>query len=391
MSRRNEFWGLVLLVAVCLLLIAFSQKEEPRYSQALKYEADTYDEADFHPNSSLTASIRDVVRMQQNLVRNALDDYPFPPGQSLNDYTMATGGRPVRTIIVTTWRSGSTFLGDVINAVPGNFYHYEPLLDYGIVQIRGPPHADSAISNLKNLLNCDYSNLQNYLQYGRTHNYLFTHNRRLWGLCDSFPQYCWNSTFLSSVCKVFPFQSMKTVRIRLRLAEELLKDEQLNVKVLLLMRDPRGTLQSRKHRDWCPGQPDCDKPNLVCADMVSDYSAAIQLQKLYPDRFRAIRYEDLCADPYQHIQNLFEFFGLFYHPAVSKFLDLHTKKNVGGVSSTTRDTRSAPFLWRSKLNFSEVQYIEENCDQAMKLWGYVKASNESHLREFNPLTNYTIQ
>lgn len=106
---------------------------------------------------------------------------------------------------------------------------------------------------------------------------------------------------------------------------------------------------------------------------------------------RAIRYEDLCADPYQHIQNLFEFFGLFYHPAVSKFLDLHTKKNVGGVSSTTRDTRSAPFLWRSKLNFSEVQYIEENCDQAMKLWGYVKASNESHLREFNPLTNYTIQ
>lgn len=60
----------------------------------------------------------------------------------------------------------------------------------------------------------------------------------------------------------------------------------LNVKVVLLVRDPRGTLQSRKHRDWCPGEPDCDQPNNLCADMVSDYSAAVQLNRRYPDRFR---------------------------------------------------------------------------------------------------------
>lgn len=42
------------------------------------------------------------------------------------------------------------------------------------------------------------------------------------------------------------------------------------------------------------------------------------------------------------------------------------------------------------LNFSEVQYIEENCDQAMKLWGYVKATNESHLRDFLSITDYVI-
>lgn len=50
-------------------------------------------------------------------------------------------------------------LGDVLNALPGNYYHYEPLMDYGIVQIRGPPDADSALTTLKMLLNCDYSNL----------------------------------------------------------------------------------------------------------------------------------------------------------------------------------------------------------------------------------------
>ena len=225
MARRIELLGLGLLAAVCLLFIAFSQKESPRYSRALKYE-ELYDEGlpEAHPNASLL-SVKEVVRLQQSAIRYALKDYPFPAGRRLNDYTLAAGGRPLRTVIVTTWRSGSTFLGDVINAVPGNYYHYEPLLDYGIIQIRGPPHADSAIASLRSLLNCDYSSLQNYLEYGKTHTYLFMHNTRLWGLCETFPHYCWNATFLSSVCKVFPFQSMKTVRIRLRLAEELLRDE----------------------------------------------------------------------------------------------------------------------------------------------------------------------
>lgn len=60
----------------------------------------------------------------------------------------------------------------------------------------------------------------------------------------------------------------------------------LNVKVILLVRDPRGTMQSRRHRDWCPGAPDCDQSSYLCADLVADYSAAIRLKKLYPSRFR---------------------------------------------------------------------------------------------------------
>lgn len=62
----------------------------------------------------------------------------------------------------------------------------------------------------------------------------------------------------------------------------------LNVRMLLLVRDPRGTIQSRKHRDWCPGQPDCDQPVNLCDDLVSDYKAAVRLLDLYPDRFRLV-------------------------------------------------------------------------------------------------------
>lgn len=169
--------------------------------------------------------IQYILQQYQNYLNQALSDYDFPPNTNLKNFTLATGGRPLRNIIITTWRSGSTFLGDVINSVPGNYYHYEPLLNYGIVQIRGPPYADSAVRNLKRLLMCDYKEMHNYLMYGKSHVYLFTHNTRLWNQCEIYGQYCWNATFLSEYCKLFPFQSMKVVRLRLRLAEELLKDE----------------------------------------------------------------------------------------------------------------------------------------------------------------------
>jgi hypothetical protein len=32
-----------------------------------------------------------------------------------------------------------------------------------------------------------------------------------------------------------------------------------DVRILNLVRDPRGTMASRSHRDWCPKNPDCDQ------------------------------------------------------------------------------------------------------------------------------------
>lgn len=73
------------------------------------------------------------------------------------------GGTPIRSLVVSTWRSGTTFVGDLLNSVPGNYYHYEPLLDYEIIQIRGPPLAEQALQILKNLFHCNYTSLGTYI------------------------------------------------------------------------------------------------------------------------------------------------------------------------------------------------------------------------------------
>ena len=150
--------------------------------------------------------------------------------------------------------------------------------------------------------------LDRYLRYGKSHQWLFSHTARLWSHCmadgPKFKQsYCWKPEFLNKFCPLFPFQSIKTVRLRLNLTQALVEDPSLNVKILLLVRDPRGTMESRKHRvnfvfenhklnfmfhiqDWCPNNPDCEDPARLCQDLKEDYYSFQKLSAKFPDRYK---------------------------------------------------------------------------------------------------------
>lgn len=97
----------------------------------------------------------------------------------------------------------------------------------------------------------------------------------------------------------------------------------------------------------------------------------------------------MSLEPHKYVKKLFKYFHFDYHSKVEQFLDSHTKINVGGVSSTYRDSKATPFHWRTDLNRSEIQEIQLVCDKAMHLWGYKKFTlSPSKLPNFNPLTTY---
>ncbi|XP_042879002.1 carbohydrate sulfotransferase 5-like, partial [Penaeus japonicus] len=332
--------------------------------------------------------IDDVLTKQRQDIMQQMKGCKFHPrlnASSAKDLVLAEGGQPVRSLIVTSWRSGSTFMGDILRSHPGTYYHYEPLLDFGIKQVRSGEVAAQALHNLRRLLNCDYSEMEHYLNYGRRHPWLFSHNSPLWSRCKAHPDLCWKAEFLSPFCSLFPFQALKTVRLRLNLTQELLEDERLGVQLVLLVRDPRGTLQSRKHRDWCPGNKDCDDPETLCKDLIRDYVTASVFSKKFPRSFRAIRYEDFSFNVYNMTKELLDFFHLDFHPNIQKFLATHTNRTKGGVSSTFRDSRAAPVHWQKDLSWEEVRRIQGVCDKALRLWGYELAEDEAHLRSFMPV------
>ncbi|XP_073941739.1 carbohydrate sulfotransferase 4-like [Choristoneura fumiferana] len=339
-------------------------------------------------------NIDKILEKTRSKINFDLSDYNYTHSgaRRLQDLLMESGGKPLRSIIISTWRSGTTFLGDILNAIPGNFYHYEPLLKYEIIQIRGQPHADKAMSTIKGMLNCNFNGMEDYFEYGKTHWHQFSHNIRLWDHCKYKKDLCLDADFTSRFCKLFPFQSMKIVRLRLNLIRDILEDNELNVKVVLLIRDPRGVMQSRQHRDFCQPAPDCWQPELLCADMISDYVAAGRLLQKFPDRLMALRYEELALDPNSTTHQLFKFLGLSMQSSVSEFLHSHTNLEVAGVSSTFRISRDVPFRWRNVLDFDYVEEIQMACKEAMDLWGYRRAHNATHMtsKEFHPLEKYVI-
>ncbi|CAL4124720.1 unnamed protein product, partial [Meganyctiphanes norvegica] len=307
--------------------------------------------------------------------------------KSASDLIPEQGGQPVRSIVITTWRSGSTFVGDILNIPPGSFYHYEPLADFGFKQVRSGADAAQASHNLRHFLTCNYTDLDHYLKYSNKEKWPLRHNSPLWKFCNN-SHLCRKPEFLSQFCSLFPFQTLKAIRLRLNLTKELLEDKQLGVQVLLLVRDPRATMQSRKHRKWCPGNPDCDNPAHLCQDLVDDYNTAIDFRREFPQSFKFVRYEDVSFDAYNKTKELFNFFHLSYDSRAVKFLDSHTGKPMSssqGKYSTARDSKTAPIHWRSDLNWDDVDAIQKVCNKALSLWGYELAKDKEHVRKFDPV------
>ena len=168
------------------------------------------------------------------------------------------GGIPTTSFLVSSWRSGSSIVGHLLNSHPASFYNYEPLHQFGLVKVgQVSQQADSALKLIQNLIKCDYQNdMNDWLVYQRVKaNWCFAQNTRLWNRCNmgrqnisDFQTVCFHPKYVEQMCKLFPFQVIKTVRLHLDLTESLVKDPSTNVKVLLLVRDPRAIIESRKHK-----------------------------------------------------------------------------------------------------------------------------------------------
>ena len=181
------------------------------------------------------------------------------------------------------------------------YFHYEPLSNFGIAQIRSGKNASNALTQLKAVLQCQFGKLRKHIsislhctvdyirrtividfvhvicnkvhamnfffsdncfsfmhaysfgfsfqykvsredcrlmfiihlflladltRFGSLHMDLHLHNSRVWKHCSKGRNsLCFNADLLSKSCAIYPFQTIKTVRLRANLTEQLLADE----------------------------------------------------------------------------------------------------------------------------------------------------------------------
>ena len=154
------------------------------------------------------------------------------------------------TLIATSWRSGSSFLGELLAQYPGTFYYFEPL-HYYAQKVTAQSSVIREEEFLETLFRYQFGDSNHgFLEHvrDRKNSFLLSHhNKRLWDSCKMFPEgkrleACFSEDYLNKVCPRFPLRLIKTVRLRVQKTKMLLENLP-NTKILVLVRDPRAVFR----------------------------------------------------------------------------------------------------------------------------------------------------
>ncbi|KAL1472173.1 hypothetical protein MTO96_039484, partial [Rhipicephalus appendiculatus] len=296
-----------------------------------------------------------------------------------------------RVIIVTYFRSGSSFVGEILSSTPRTFFHFEPLHMFNINARINASTVPKALDLIGHLFRCEFQRVEHYARWDYEHAFLFLWNHFLWTLCRGQYSVCFNSDAVSQVCSRASAQVMKVTRLHMSLVQDWLRsnpDLVESVKILHLVRDPRGIVASRRRVDWCNESKSCMHQDTVCSELRADLDSYDELKKALPNNTYRLRYEDLSLNPNSEAVRLFDVLGLNYTEYVTRFLKTHTKAPKDYAltpHSTRRDSSIVPFQWKTKLSYEDVVNIQRSCSDVLLRLGYKTITSEKEMLKEVPL------
>lgn len=331
-----------------------------------------------------------------------------------------------------TWRTGSSFLGELFNQHPDVFYLYEPM--WNMWQALYPGDAGSLQGAVRDMMNslfrCDFSVLRLYAGSANiSTSFIFgwKTNKVICSqpLCAAYQKHqvglvqgdicakCAPRDIreLERECKKYPVVVIKDVRVLdLGVLVPLVRDPTLNLQIIQLFRDPRAVhnsrlksklalvresiqvLRSKKQSDkykrlLSPGNRVnraesyvAGAMELICDNWLSDMLLVNNAPLWLRRNYLQIRYEDLVLHPISELHRLYRFSNLSLSPELERFVMNMTRGQ--GYSSdrpfliSARDAKEAIFAWRERLSVEQVGQVEAYCSQVMRHLGYEKRNLE---------------
>ena len=301
-------------------------------------------------------------------------------------------------LVATSWHSGSTFVGDLLNHYPGVFYYFEPLHYYSHMSEEERAEAEEPLEFLRSLYSCSFTESnEGFLKHVAENSFLLAkHNKRLWNSCSHLQDretLCLRPEYLNQICSLHPIRLIKTVRLRVAKVEKLLQDPAMNLRVVLLVRDPRGVYNSRgsgRVASWCKEKEECADPTVGCRDLADDIVAAEDLAARYPGKVTLVRYEDLSLSPEQTSRHLLNFLDLPWTEAISNYIGTHTKvdkyvsrrrEKALWAHLTVKNSTATAFAWRQELTLKRTLEIQRKCSRPMKRLGYSLIHSQRELEK----------
>ncbi|XP_042776207.1 carbohydrate sulfotransferase 5 isoform X1 [Panthera tigris] len=301
-----------------------------------------------------------VLLLAQTAILLFLVSWPRPPSP--------VGGKErVHVLVLSSWRSGSSFVGQLFSQHPDVFYLMEPAWHVWTTLSQGSaPALHMAVRDLvRSVFLCDMDVFDAYLPWRR------------------------NLSDLFQFAVLYP----------------LLNDPALNLRIVHLVRDPRAVLRSREQtakalaRDngivlgtngtWVESDPGLRVVREVCRSHVRIAEAATSKPPPFlRGRYRLVRFEDLARAPLPEIRELYDFAGLSLTPQLEAWIHNSTHGSGPGArreafKTSSRNALNVSQAWRHALPFAKIRRVQELCAGALQLLGYRAVASEAEQRDLS--------
>lgn len=275
-----------------------------------------------------------------------------------------------RILLITTFRSGSNFLGDLLKQSNlQTFYFAAPLRS--LVRASRIDEKLFFKTNflIRNLFSCQFESIRWFFNHTRENLHVIEKNQFITTFCGRNPKnftQCNEIPISKEFCRRSHVQLVKLTRLQLKDALKL--DVPSGTQFVYLQRDPRAIWNSRKEQDWCD-QTTCLNLTAFCRERNEDLRI---LQNLTKNRIVVVRHEDLALNPFNESRRLFSALGLNFTERVTSFLQLNTRdaSKTKDFFSTRRNSTATVFRWRTQLKRDEIIQIEKLCQFTIQNSGY---------------------
>ena len=190
---------------------------------------------------------------------------------------------------------------------------------------------------------------------------------------------------IEEACQRSKYRIIKTIRINMSLVKPLLA-EIPNLKVIHLVRDPRGIIHSRgkKKNKWMTMGTDTHSKAL-CKEMSQDVVDAFDLQTKYPFQIDTFSYEMIASKPVEMTKYLYKFLNMPYDDSVEVWLNksVRASDDNGYFGAQRKNSEDASTQWRKEMSFTEAITVQKNCARVLSLLGYTTFKSEIKMRDTN--------
>ncbi|KAM7147111.1 carbohydrate sulfotransferase 4 [Macrochelys suwanniensis] len=326
----------------------------------------------------------------------------------------------VHILILSSWRSGSSFTGQLFSQHPEVFYLMEPAWHVwtAMYQNRAKTLQMAARDLIRSVFLCDMSVFDAYMSTQRNKSDLFQWetSRALCSppACDLFQRnHIISKTACKTLCSRYPFSKVEeacktyshTVLKEVRFFDltalyPLFTDPFLNLKIIHLVRDPRAVFHSREKtvaelmRDSNivvgpqKNQGERRPYNVmqeICKSQIRIYTEGSRaLPSFLKGRYMLVRYEDIVNDPLAKAAQMYKFAELHFTPKLQVWVyNITHGKGLGtqAFDISPRDAVNVSQAWRKNLPFQKVAKLQNVCKDAMDLLGYRLVMSEEEQKD----------